>query len=90
EWAPLVPVHHGRVRLGSLPQEFDVGMCRDLRCLDTIWSALVGLRDGASGPSRAAEECLGQLRPAILCTADITLAAATVGCNKECQWRGER
>jgi hypothetical protein len=69
EWATLIPPNQGRVTLGE--QEFDVAMYTDLQCLDTIRAAYVQMRDGSSVRSEAAEACLGHLRQAILCTADI-------------------
>ncbi|KAJ6632227.1 hypothetical protein B0H10DRAFT_1723479, partial [Mycena sp. CBHHK59/15] len=81
EWATLLPPNQGRVRLGSAQQEFDIAMYTDLQCLDTVRAAFVQMRDGASVPSVAAEECLGQIRQAILCTADITLEPTTIACR---------
>ncbi|KAF9461368.1 hypothetical protein BDZ94DRAFT_1263860 [Collybia nuda] len=81
EWATLVPENHGRVRLGSAQQEFDVALYSDLQCLDTIRIAFVKMRDGSSVRSPEAERCLGIIRQAILCTADITLEPATLVCQ---------
>ncbi|KAF7358518.1 hypothetical protein MVEN_00902700 [Mycena venus] len=81
EWATLIPPNSGRVRLGADQEEFDVGMYTDLQCLDTIRAAYVSMRDGARVPSPAAEACLGHIRQAILCTADITLEPAWVVCK---------
>ncbi|KAJ6632223.1 hypothetical protein B0H10DRAFT_1937891 [Mycena sp. CBHHK59/15] len=83
EWATLIPPNQGRVKLGHPRQEFDIAMYSDLRCLDTIRAAYVKMRDGASIPSPAAEECLGQIRQAILCTADITLEPTKFVCHGE-------
>ncbi|KAJ7440293.1 hypothetical protein B0H11DRAFT_545345 [Mycena galericulata] len=80
-WGTLVPPNRGRVKLGE--QEFDVGMYTDLECLDTIRAAYVQMRDGAQVRSEAAEACLGHLRQAILCTADITLEPAEVICRDD-------
>ncbi|KAJ7654238.1 hypothetical protein B0H17DRAFT_886955, partial [Mycena rosella] len=81
DWATLVPSNHGRVRLGAAQEEFDVAMYTDLECLDTIRAAYVVMRDGARVRSEAAEACLGQIRQAILCTADTTLEPADVICK---------
>ncbi|KAJ7881918.1 hypothetical protein B0H13DRAFT_930899 [Mycena leptocephala] len=81
EWATLIPPNRGRVRLGAGQEEFDVAMYTDLQCLDTIRAAYVSMRDGARVPSPAAEACLGHMRQAILCTADITLEPAHVVCK---------
>ncbi|KAJ7101440.1 hypothetical protein B0H15DRAFT_816104 [Mycena belliarum] len=78
EWATLVPPNHGRVRLAGA--EYDIAMYRDLECLDTIRTAYVAMRGGARVRSTAAEACLGQIRQAILCTADTTLERAMVEC----------
>jgi hypothetical protein len=83
EWATLVPANHGRVRLGADLQEFDVAMYTDLQCLATIRAAYASMRDGARVASPAAEACLGQIRQAILCTADITLEPTTPECDEE-------
>lgn len=69
------------MRLGAAQEEFDVGMYTDLQCLDTIRAAYVSMRDGARVPSPAAEACLGHVRQAILCTADITLEPAHLVCK---------
>ncbi|KAJ6535096.1 hypothetical protein B0H19DRAFT_1383331 [Mycena capillaripes] len=83
EWATLIPANRGRVRLGlgDAKEEFDVAMYSDLECLDTIRAAYVSMRDGARVPSPAAEACLGHIRQAILCTADITLEPAHLICK---------
>jgi hypothetical protein len=83
EWATLIPANHGRVRLGADLQEFDVAMYTDLQCLATIRAAYASMRDGARVASPAAEACLGQIRQAILCTADITLEPTTPECDEE-------
>ncbi|KAJ7457394.1 hypothetical protein FB451DRAFT_1047399, partial [Mycena latifolia] len=85
EWATLVPPHHGRVKLGSPQQEFDIAIYSDIECLDTIRNAFITMRDGSGAPSKAAEECLGQIRQAILCTADLTLEPAVVVCEDASQ-----
>jgi hypothetical protein len=41
------------------------------------------MRDGARVASPAAEACLGQIRQAISCTADITLESTTPECDGE-------
>ncbi|KAJ7487018.1 hypothetical protein FB451DRAFT_775893 [Mycena latifolia] len=79
DWATLTPPHYGRVKLGE--QEFDVGMYSDMECLDTIRAAYVAMRGGAQLRSEAAEMCLGQIRQAILCTADPTLERTTIMCK---------
>ncbi|KAJ6590668.1 hypothetical protein DFH09DRAFT_976151, partial [Mycena vulgaris] len=81
EWATLVPPHHGHVKLGSSQLEFGVAMYSDLQCLDTVRQSIVQMRDGSTAPSRVTEDCLGQLRQAIDCTADITLEPAFVVCD---------
>ncbi|KAJ7187310.1 hypothetical protein C8R46DRAFT_1025187 [Mycena filopes] len=88
EWATLVPPHQGRVRLpvnGEEEEEgeFDVGMYTDLRCLDTIRAAYVQMRDGASVRAPDAEACLGHIRQAVLCAADITLEPAHLSCAED-------
>ncbi|KAJ6517136.1 hypothetical protein DFH09DRAFT_1195508 [Mycena vulgaris] len=89
EWATLIPPNHGRVRLGAEQQEFDVAIYTDLQCLDTIREAYVKMRAGARIRSEAAEACLGQIRQAILCTADITLEPTHIICKDgECPVTG--
>ncbi|KAJ7127867.1 hypothetical protein C8R44DRAFT_778931 [Mycena epipterygia] len=83
EWATLIPPNHGRVRLGAAQEEFDVAMYTDLECLDTIRAIYVQMRDGAQVRSEAAEACLGQIRQAILCTADITLEPTHIICKED-------
>ncbi|KAJ7641812.1 hypothetical protein FB45DRAFT_1022543 [Roridomyces roridus] len=89
-WATLFPhpEHGGRVRLED--KEFDVGMYTDLKCLDVIRSAYVRMRSGAQVRDEAAEACLGHIRQAILCTADITLEPTKIHCTEdgECPLKG--
>ncbi|KAJ7457448.1 hypothetical protein FB451DRAFT_1372565 [Mycena latifolia] len=70
EWATLVPPHHGRVKLGPLSKN-----------LTSFYTAT----SSAWMPSeaQAAEACLGQIRKAILCTADITLEPADLVCDDD-------
>ncbi|KAJ7019564.1 hypothetical protein C8F04DRAFT_1141328 [Mycena alexandri] len=80
-WASLVPAHQGRVKLGSPPQEFDVGLFSDLACLDTARRALTKMRDGSRETSAEAERCFGQVRQAIECMADVALEPTVIGCD---------
>jgi len=83
EWATLVPAHGARVRLGASPrEEWDVALFSDLACLDVVRRAFLQMRDGAIAASPAAETCLGQLRQAIVCTADTTLEPARIVCDE--------
>ncbi|KAJ3787222.1 hypothetical protein GGU11DRAFT_743395 [Lentinula aff. detonsa] len=95
EWATLLPNKGSRVRLPSKQQrsmedDFEVALYHDLHCLDVIRSVFVSMRDGSSAHSPEAEECLGTIRQAILCTADITLEPAEVICydGEECNDAG--
>ncbi|KAJ7110770.1 hypothetical protein C8R43DRAFT_1139219 [Mycena crocata] len=81
EWATLIPPHSGRVKLGEMQQEFDVAVYTDLQCLDTIRATYIKVRAGENERSEAAEACLGQIRQAILCTADITLEPTHLICK---------
>ncbi|KAJ7203062.1 hypothetical protein GGX14DRAFT_369707, partial [Mycena pura] len=81
EWATLVPAHRARVRLGAPPQELGVALFSDLACLDVVRRAFLQMRSGAIAASPAAEACLGQLRQAIVCTADSTLEPARIVCE---------
>ncbi|KAJ7776912.1 hypothetical protein DFH07DRAFT_877083 [Mycena maculata] len=83
EWATLIPPYHGHVKLGSPQLEFGVAMYSDLQCLDTVRHAIVQMRNGSTTSSRAAEDCFGQLRQAIDCTADITLEPAFIVCDSD-------
>ncbi|KAJ6483143.1 hypothetical protein C8R45DRAFT_830520 [Mycena sanguinolenta] len=85
EWATLLPPHNGRVRVGILEQEFNVGMFSDLGCLENIRRAFLLLREGTRDPllEVGAEACLGQMRQAIMCNSDLTLEPAYLVCNAE-------
>ncbi|KAJ4474869.1 hypothetical protein J3R30DRAFT_618101 [Lentinula aciculospora] len=86
EWATLIPSKGGRVHLPSTERppssgnNFEVALYHDLHCLDVIRSVFVSMRDGSSAYSPEAEECLGTIRQATLCTADITLEPAKLIC----------
>ncbi|KAJ7227603.1 hypothetical protein B0H12DRAFT_1030340 [Mycena haematopus] len=81
EWATLLPPHNGRIKLGTPPEEFDVGLFSDLACLETIRRAFLQLRAGARKPFAEAEVCLGQTRQAIMCNSDLTLEPAYLVCE---------
>ncbi|KAJ4473265.1 hypothetical protein C8J55DRAFT_519024 [Lentinula edodes] len=83
EWATLVPHKGSRVRFpskSSFEDDFEVALFHDLHCLDVIRDVFVSMRDGSSAHSPEAEECLGTIRQAILCAADITLEPTEIVC----------
>ncbi|KAJ3825045.1 hypothetical protein EV361DRAFT_950156 [Lentinula raphanica] len=82
EWATLIPDKGTHVHLPShhSSQEFEVALYHDLHCLNIIRSVFVSMRDGSTAHSPEAEQCLGTIRQAILCTADVTLEPAELVC----------
>jgi hypothetical protein len=78
-WQTLLPPNWNRLRLGNSNTRTELAMYSQLQCLNTIRVAIITLSDptlmanATQSTWSNAESCFGQVRQAVLCSADITL-----------------
>ena len=84
EWNSTLPSGGATVRLGPRGREFTVSLFHELRCLDVIRDALVGILTDADGDARPdgagtlARHCMNYVRQMVQCRADLRLESIRV------------
>lgn len=78
-WQMLLPPNWNRIHLDNSNTTTELAMYSQLQCLNTIRAAIATLSDptlmanATQSTWSNAERCFGQVRQAVLCSADITL-----------------
>ncbi|KAI0362150.1 hypothetical protein OH77DRAFT_1416372 [Trametes cingulata] len=78
DWASVIPLGHGFVRLGKDHEFYAVSMYHQMHCLNSFRRMFNGHRNASRAQHDGAHalHCLTYLRQMVLCSADITLEPA--------------